>query len=166
MKKIVAGAMALLVVGCASDSDDKGGEQYRYYPPVVKATNNTLEMVTPVDLVWARAERWFSDQGLTIENSQRGAGLMTASAEQSADGLAWLDCGTMGSKVALGNPNLQINLIITQSGNNSVATVSVKGNTELFFVEASGERIPAPSIKPVCVSRGSLEQSLFATLNN
>ena len=40
----------------------------------------------------------------------------------------------MGSKVALGNPNLQINLIITQSGNNSVATVNVKGNTQLYFV--------------------------------
>ncbi|ATG75579.1 hypothetical protein [Zobellella denitrificans] len=166
MKKIVAGAMALLVVGCASESDNQGGEQYRYSPPVAKATNNTLEMAIPVDLVWARAEKWFREQGLNLESSQRGAGLMTASAAQSADGLAWLDCGTMGSKVALGNPNLQINMIITQSGNNSVATVSVKGDTALFFVEASGERIPAPSITPVCVSRGSLEQSLFASLGN
>ncbi|MBL1376168.1 hypothetical protein [Zobellella iuensis] len=164
MKKIVAGAMALLVVGCASD--DKGGEQYRYYPPVAKATNKTQEMAIPGDLVWARAEKWFRDQGLNIDNSQRGAGLMTASVESSADGLAWLDCGTMGSRVVLGNPNLQINLIITQSGNHSVATANVKGYTELFFVESSGERIPAPSIKPVCVSRGSLEQSLFATLGN
>ncbi len=116
--------------------------------------------------MWARAEKWFTDHGLTIENSQRGSGLMTANVNQSADGLEWLDCGTMGSKVALGNPNLQINLIITQSGNSSVATVNVKGNTELFFVESSGERVPAPSIKPVCVSRGTLEQSLFATLGN
>jgi hypothetical protein len=91
---------------------------------------------------------------------------MTANVENSADGLEWLDCGTMGSKVALGNPNLQINLIITQSGNNSVATVNVKGNTQLYFVESSGERVLAPSITPVCVSRGSLEQSLFATLGN
>ena len=83
-----------------------------------------------------------------------------------SDGLEWLDCGTMGSKVALGNPNLQINLIITQSGNNSVATVNVKGNTQLYFVESSGERVLAPSITPVCVSRGSLEQSLFSTLGN
>lgn len=116
--------------------------------------------------MWARAEKWFADHGLNIENSQRGSGLMTANVENSADGLEWLDCGTMGSKVALGNPNLQINLIITQSGNNSVATVNVKGNTQLYFVESSGERVAAPSITPVCVSQGRLEQSLFATLGN
>jgi uncharacterized lipoprotein len=164
MKKIVGVALALLMAGCASDNN--GGEQYRYTPPVAKATNNTQEMQIPVDLVWARAEKWFGDHGLNIENSQRGSGLMTANVENSADGLEWLDCGTMGSKVALGNPNLQINLIITQSGNNSVATVNVKGNTQLYFVESSGERVLAPSITPVCVSRGSLEQSLFATLGN
>ncbi len=164
MKKIMGGALALLLVGCAGDNN--GGEAYRYNPPIAKATNNTQEMAIPVDLVWARAEKWFADHGLSIENSQRGSGLMTASVSQAADGLEWLDCGTMGAKVALGNPNLQINLIITQSGNNSVATVNVKGNTELFFVESSGERVPAPSIQPVCVSRGTLEQSLFATLGN
>jgi hypothetical protein len=137
------------MVGCASDNN--GGEQYRYTPPVAKATNNTQEMAIPVDLVWARAEKWFGDHGLNIENSQRGAGLMTANVENSADGLEWLDCGTMGSKVALGNPNLQINLIITQSGNNSVATVNVKGNTQLYFVESSGERVLAPP-SPRCAS--------------
>lgn len=164
MKKLMGSALALLLVGCAGDNN--GGEEYRYNPPIAKATNNTQEMAIPVDLVWARAEKWFTDHGLKIENSQRGSGLMTANVNHSADGLEWLDCGTMGSKVALGNPNLQINLIITQSGNSSVATVNVKGNTELFFVESSGERVPAPSIKPVCVSRGSLEQSLFAALGN
>ncbi|MFG0834370.1 hypothetical protein [Aeromonas bivalvium] len=164
MKKIMGSALALLLAGCAADNN--GGEQYRYTPPVAKATNNTQEMQIPVDLVWARAEKWFADQGLKIETSQRATGLMTANIEQAVDGLEWLDCGTMGSKVALGNPNLQINLIVTQSGTNSVATVNVKGNTELYFVESSGERVAAPSITPVCVSRGSLEQSLFATLGN
>ena len=85
MKKIMGGALALLMVGCASDNN--GGEQYRYTPPVAKATNNTQEMAIPVDLVWARAEKWFGDHGLNIENSQRGSGLMTANVENSADGL-------------------------------------------------------------------------------
>ena len=70
----------------------------------------------------------------------------------------------MGSKVALGNPNLQINLIITQSGNNS-AHRERHGNTQLYFVESSGERVLAPPITPVRL-RGSLEQSLFSTLGN
>ena len=74
-------ALALLMAGCASDNN--GGEQYRYTPPVAKATNNTQEMQIPVDLVWARAEKWFGDHGLNIENSQRGSGLMTANVENS-----------------------------------------------------------------------------------
>lgn len=164
MKKIAATTLAMLLAGCAAENN--GGEEYRYNPPIAKATNNTQEMVIPVDLVWARAEKWFNEHGLSIENSERSSGLMSANVNQAANGLDWLDCGSMGSKVALGNPNLQINLIITQSGNNSVATVNVKGNSELFFVEASGDRVPAPSLTPVCVSRGTLEQSLFATLGN
>ena len=92
MKKIMWSALALLLVGCAGDNN--GGEEYRYNPPIAKATNNTQEMAIPVDLVWARAEKWFTDHGLTIENSQRGSGLMTANVNQSADGLEWLVEGT------------------------------------------------------------------------
>ena len=117
-----------------------------------------------MDLVWARAEKWFGDHGLNI-GSNSGAPADDRQRRELGRGAGWLDCGTMGSKVALGNPNLQINLIIP-GGNNSVATVNVKGNTQLYFVESSGERVLAPSITPVCVSRGSLEQSLFATLGN
>lgn len=165
MKKVYGAALvALLLGGCAGDNGSN--EDYRYTPPQAMATNNTQTMQIPVDLVWSRAEKWFKDHGLQIENSQRGAGLMTAYLPEAADGLKWLDCGSMGAKVVAGEPNVQVNLIITQSGDNSVATVNVKGNTRLYYVESSGERIAAPSLKPVCVSRGELENGLFATLGN
>lgn len=162
--KYGVGLIAVLLAGCASDNGSN--EDYRYTAPQALATNNTQSMQIPVDLVWSRAEKWFKDHGLQIENSQRAAGLMTAYLPQAADGLKWLDCGSMGSKVVAGDPNVQVNLIITQSGDNSVATVNVKGNTQLFYIESSGDRVPAPSLKPVCVSRGSLENGLFAALGN
>ncbi|MGY3925954.1 hypothetical protein [Aeromonas simiae] len=163
-KRYGVGLLAALLAGCAGN--DGRNEDYRYTAPQALATNNTQTMQIPVDLVWSRAEKWFQEHGLQIENSQRGAGLMTANLQQAADGLKWLDCGTMGAKVVAGDPNVQVNLIITQSGDSSVATVNVKGNTQLFYVEASGDRVPAPSLTPVCVSRGELENSLFASLGD
>ena len=121
-------------------------------PPVAKATNNTQEMAIPVDLVWARAEKWFSDHGLNIENSS--AWCRSDDRQRGKLG-RWSGVAGLrhhGVQGGAGQPNPQINLIITQSGNNnSVATVNVKGNTQPLLSSsppASGYWPPSPRCVP------------------
>ena len=122
-------------------------------------------MAIPVDLVWARAEKWFGDHGLNIENSQRGSGLMTANVENSAEGWSGWIVAPWGPKVT-GQPEPADQPDHHPERQQQRGDRQRQGNTQLYFVESSGERVLAPSITPVCVSRGSLEQSLFATLGN
>lgn len=167
MKKIVLGmSTALLLAGCAGDSGVAEQEQYKYTPPTRIATNNTTEVNKPFDLVWARTEKWLTEQGLKVEAQQRESGLLTASLNAHVDGLEYLDCGSGGSRVFIADPDIKVTVLITQSGEQTVATANVKGSTSVSFVEPSGEKIPAPSIVPLCVSRGTLEADLLKTLQD
>lgn len=165
MKRYLAlGMLPLLMSACSSDNGLS--EAYRYTPPTAVATNNTAEFDKPFDLVWARAARWFGDNQLPLLSQERGSGLLAAQQEHYADGLKFLDCGSGGTKVAIEDPTLRVNLILTESQGKTVATVNVKGSTSVAFIESDGSHIPAPSITPSCVSNGKLEAALMAALND
>ena len=95
------GRPGLLMVGCASDNN--GGEQYRYTAGCQGDQQHPGDGMIPVDLV-ARAEKWFGDHGLNIENSQRGSGSDDRQRGKAGRRAGVAGLGTMGSKVALGNP--------------------------------------------------------------
>jgi hypothetical protein len=158
------GLIPLLMTACSSDNGLS--EQYRYTPPTAVATNNTAEFDKPFDLVWSRAERWFADQQLPLQSQERGSGLLAAQQADYAQGLDYLDCGSGGSKVAIENPALHVNLILTESLGKTVATVNVKGSTTISFLEADGSHVAAPSVVPSCVSNGKLEAALMAALDD
>lgn len=99
-------------------------------------------------------------------SQERGSGLLAAQQQGYAEGLSFLDCGVGGSKVAIENPTLRVNLILTESLGKTVATVNVKGSTSVSFVESDGSHIAAPSVTPTCVSNGKLEEALMAALND
>ena len=154
----------LLMTACSSDNGLS--EQYRYTPPTAVATNNTAEFDKPFDLVWSRAERWFADQQLPLQSQARTSGLLAAQQDNYAEGLDYLDCGSGGNKVAIENPSLHVNLILTESLGKTVATVNIKGTTTVSFLGAAGSHVPAPSIVPSCVSNGKLEAALMAALDD
>ncbi|WP_409420880.1 hypothetical protein ABHF91_14025 [Pseudaeromonas sp. ZJS20] len=166
MKRLLAPALLLPVLLTACSSDPGLSEQYRYTPPTVVATNNTSEMDKPYDLAWARAERWFADKQLPLQSNARSSGLLAAEQTNYANGLDYLDCGSGGSKVAIEAPTLRVNLIITENLGKTVATVNVKGSTSVSFIDSDGSHVAAPSITPVCVSNGKLEEELMAALTD
>ncbi len=165
MKKMVLGVgVALVLGGCASDSGVNDQEQYKYTPPTPVATSNTTEVNKPFDLVWGRTEKWLGERGLQLESQQRESGLLSASLPAHVDGLKYLDCGRGGSRVAIADPDIKVTVLVIQSAGQTVATVNVRGSTSVSFVEPSGETIAAPSILPLCISRGTLEADLLRTL--
>ena len=165
MKKYaLLGALPLLMTACSSDNGLS--EDYRYTPPTAVATNNTAEFNKPFDLVWDRAEEWLKDKRLTLQSQDRSSGLLAVQQENYADGLEFLDCGSGGSKVAIENPTMKINLILTESNGKTVATLSVKGTTTVSYLESDGRHVPAPSVIPSCVSKGTMEKDLMAALND
>ncbi|MGL4919531.1 MAG: hypothetical protein ACRC4H_12525, partial [Plesiomonas sp.] len=95
----------------------------------------------------------------------RAAGLLSVTQADYVDGLKYLDCGNGGSKVAIANPDVKLNLIITPNGDKSAANVNLKGTSRVDYIDSDGSRIAAPSVTPVCVSRGVLESELLQYLN-
>ena len=163
MKKFAAlGLLPLLMTACSSDNGLS--EQYRYTPPTAVANNSMAEFDKPFDLVWARAQRWFADNHLALQSQDRGSGLLAAQQVNYTDGLNFLDCGSGGSKVAIENPTMKPSLILTESNGKTVAALSVKGTTTVAYLESDGSHVPAPSVVPVCVSKGTMEKDLLAAL--
>lgn len=165
MKKYAAMAvMSVVLAGCASNQPQQSAD-YQYTPPTPVAITSNGEIAKPYDLTWARAERWLKEHNLAATNQDRAAGLLSVTQADYVDGLKYLDCGNGGSKVAIANPDVKLNLIITPNGDKSAANVNLKGTSSVDYIDSDGSRIAAPSVTPVCVSRGVLESELLQYLN-
>lgn len=165
MKKYAAMAvMSVVLAGCASNQPQQSAD-YQYTPPTPVAITSNGEIAKPYDLTWARAERWLKEHNLAATNQDRAAGLLSVTQADYVDGLKYLDCGNGGSKVAIANPDVKLNLIITPNGDKSAANVNLKGTSRVDYIDNDGSRIAAPSVTPVCVSRGVLESELLQYLN-
>jgi len=152
----------LLMAGCSSDSGVS--EQYRYTPPTPVPVKTNADVNVPYDLLWGRAQRWLSEKGFEGQGEVT-SGVLSASQESYADGLRYLDCGKGGSKVSIEPPAVKINILITQNADHAVASMNLKGNTTISYIESNGDKIPAPSITPVCVSNGQLEEDFLNYIN-
>lgn len=152
----------LVLAGCSSDSGMS--EQYRYTPPTPVPVTSNAQVTVPYDLLWGRAQNWLKEKGFNSQGEVTG-GVLTASMESYADGLRYLDCGKGGSKVSIESPAVKISIMITQNADASIASINLKGNTTVSYIENNGEKIPAPSITPVCVSKGQLEADFLAYIN-
>lgn len=165
MKKYAAMAvMSVVLAGCASNQPQQSAD-YQYTPPTPVAITSNGEIAKPYDLTWARAERWLKEHNLAATHQDRAAGLLSVTQADYVDGLKYLDCGNGGSKVAIANPDVKLNLIITPNGDKSAANVNLKGTSRVDYIDSDGSRIAAPSVTPVCVSRGVLESELLQYLN-
>lgn len=152
----------LAVAGCSSDNGVS--EQYRYTPPTPVPVTSNAQVKVPYDLLWGRAQNWLKEKGFNSQGAVTG-GVLTASVESYADGLRYLDCGKGGSKVSIEAPAVKVSIMITQNAADAIASINLKGNTTVSYIENNGEKIPAPSITPVCVSNGQLETDFLAYIN-
>ncbi|MGL4268420.1 MAG: hypothetical protein ACRCR6_01355, partial [Plesiomonas sp.] len=140
MKKYAAMAvMSVVLAGCASNQPQQSAD-YQYTPPTPVAITSTGEIAKPYDLTWARAERWLKEHNLAASNPDRGAGLLSVTQTDYVDGLKYLDCGEGGSKVAIANPDVKLNLIITPNGDKSTASVNLKGTSRVDYIDSDGSR--------------------------
>lgn len=155
-------SLLLLIAGCSSDSGVS--EQYRYTPPTPVPIKTNADVNVPYDLLWGRAQRWLSEKGFEGQGEVTG-GVLSASQESYSDGTRYLDCGKGGSRVSIEPPAVKINILITQNADHAVASINLKGNTTISYIEGNGDKIPAPSITPVCVSNGQLEQDFLNYIN-
>lgn len=147
MKKYAAMAvMSVVLAGCASNQPQQSAD-YQYTPPTPVAITSNGEIAKPYDLTWARAERWLKEHNLAATNQDRAAGLLSVTQADYVDGLKYLDCGNGGSKVAIANPDVKLNLIITPNGDKSAANVNLKApaaSTTSIAMAAGSPRHPSP----------------------
>jgi len=165
MKKILLSiALSTLAVGCSTTN--KTSEQYKYTPPTPTPITTNAEVDVPYDLLLGRAQRWMDEKGFQRDDGQSATGVITSTVKDYADGLKVMDCGKGGSKVSIAAPTTKISIMVTQNGDKGIASINLKGNTSVSYVESNGVSVPAPSITPVCVSNGQLEANFISYVNH
>lgn len=162
MKKILLlAAFAVGLAGCSSSNQNS--EQYKYTPPTPVPLKPNAEVNVPYDLLWGRAKHWMADKGFQPEGDLSN-GVLTSTIQNNPNGARYLDCGKGGSRVSIAPPTTVLSVMVTQNGDKSVASITLRGNTTVSYVDDNGEKVPAPSITPTCVSNGQLEADFISNV--